>query len=184
MQPKQKIPPAGFATAFSPQKPKHWCPSQGRDRARAALLHQGPQAAQGHSAVAADMEPAAGQKASSSTQPLTSTLLKRAELALGTGRTGICPEEWSFDSCEAACSSIGEARLAEEVGVASLAGAFPIPHLPPDIHHSSLEMPNPTLSSTKEEPDGKSVDQSLVVLMEIEIQFQHLPACPAAGFPA
>lgn len=72
--------------------------------------------------MAADVEPAAGQKASPSTQPLTSTLLKRAELALGTGKAGICPEERIFNSCEAVFVSIGEDRLAEEVVLASLAG--------------------------------------------------------------
>lgn len=80
---------------------------------------------------------------------------------------------------------------------------LPIPHLPPDMYHLppfitrlelfSSEKPTPTFSSqrkapdclrgTEEECDGKSIDHSLVVFMEIEIQFQHSPACPAADFP-
>lgn len=56
-----------------------------------------------------------------STQPVLPTLLNTAELALGTGRAGICPEEQSFNSCEVACASTGEAGLVEEAVVKSLA---------------------------------------------------------------
>lgn len=151
-QPKQKIPPKNLLLPalrqLPPPKPKHLCPSQGQDRAKAALLHQGAQAAQGRGTVAADVEPAAGQEASSSTQPLMSTLLKRAELALGTGGAEICPEEWSFNCHEAVCASIREAGLAEEMVEASLAGrcsAFPI--LPPGVHHLPPSITKLELSS-------------------------------------
>lgn len=69
------MPSASFVTASSP-KTKALVPLTRPGQRKVALLHQAAQAAQGHSAVAADLEPAAGQKASSATQPLINFIKK------------------------------------------------------------------------------------------------------------
>lgn len=143
----------------------------------------------------------AGQEDPSSTQTLIPTLLRGAELALGTGRAGIVQRGTVSAAERQLVPALGKPLTEEVVVEASLAGGcsslflFPRHTSPPSLHHWAwaffLEKPNPhclTKQMSQAAPEalrknqmGKAWTRACWFSWELRV-FEHPPVCPAADF--